>query len=254
LSPERSDGCAVSTLNVELFFSPADGQHKLPERQRDCTEAKRKVLAQILEYAQLALVAMNLYSDGKRHILLPVVVGGVIGSQRDLTIRVSVVDSAGRQIHATPMVVDDETQTADQQTAEDFFRSRWARFSQADRLACLKALDVLGRASIPGLRIDYLRNGRPVVVLESGNWGKVKALRAMHVRPSLRDNFDGNGRLKEDGRFVKLWKQFEKSLLEVKGAVMFNSHVRIPAIELERDGCVGLVKAIRRFADALRAK
>jgi hypothetical protein len=91
-------------------------------------------------------------------------------------------------------------------------------------------------------------------VLESGNWGKVKALRAMHVRPSLRDNFDGNGRLKEDGRFVKLWKQFEKSLLEVKGAVMFNSHVRIPAIELERDGCVGLVKAIRRFADALRAK
>jgi len=99
----------------------------------------------------LAVVAINLCSDGERYLLVPALAQSVVDTQRALTIRVTVVDKTGRAVPTEQAVAQDEAKDGST-VEEDFFAANWTKMPRARIDACHEVFRTLEAAGYSGTR------------------------------------------------------------------------------------------------------
>jgi hypothetical protein len=205
-----------------------------------------------LSRCEVALVAMNLYSDGARHLLIPTIFGAAARFERDLTIQVRVVDAQDRPVPALTRVMEDEAREHEGASEEEFFRVVWGKFSAEDIAACKRVLQRLEACGIPGLRRATRRDGRPVIIITDTRWGDVTVLWVARTVPVIRDSLELNSRLKNDAEAVRIWTSFRRALVEAGGTMQRNGRVYVPVAQLTEGRCGKLIASTRSLAAALR--
>src|SRR5262249_50942063 len=89
-----------------------------------------------LSQIDVCMVAMQFYADqNARLLLVPSSVGTVVRAERDLTIRVQVVDRSGGAVDSRSDIVP-AGRSARHRDEEQFFHEYWRKFGQADISAC----------------------------------------------------------------------------------------------------------------------
>ncbi len=177
--------------------------------------------------------------------------GAVARSDRELTIRVSIVDAAGRELKVHPTV--SETRRGKAGSEADFFEQHWAKFDAKDVTACRGVIGILEGSGIRGLTKSVLPSGRPVFALENTRFGRVRVLQVPDSKPALRDAPDKSKKILNNPAAAAAWKAFQASLLKIPGAARggkAHSRVYVPVRQVAAHP-EPLLDAIRRLEHAL---
>jgi len=145
-----------------------------------------------LSHTDVVMLGLSLFRDGDRMLLVPNVVGGVVGAQRELRVHVE-VSTGDLPVTIERVHIADTAQGAlgkGHRTPDDreFFESgAWHGHSEdADRLKRFFAS--LAAAGIRGLQVSAMESGRPVVHLLATRVGRLKVLAAMSARRGIWDS------------------------------------------------------------------
>lgn len=146
-----------------------------------------------LVQAELAIVALPIFSCDGRHLLVPQVIGQVASAQRELRVEVRIKDPTGGdvELESRPRVVEGERPTARRRrlrSSPDEFFQLFKDPTHAD--LCVALFDELARSNVLGIEIAHTDSGRPKVVLCGTAFGSVVALSIAGEKtdaPFLRD-------------------------------------------------------------------
>lgn len=176
---------------------------------------------------ELGLVSLALYSDGESLLLLPNVVGAVARSTRELTIEVTVRSADGIPLAATARVAGESPALGGDRSAEDRWFAKW-EFPDAVQ-DCMRLLDGIEAAGIPGLVRTANKYGKPKLYLDAPGLRGIEVLRVASWQDAVRDTLDSlvarKGTTTAQRAAVTA---FRKALLTIPGADTYEGKVVVP--------------------------
>jgi hypothetical protein len=189
-------------------------------------------------------------------LLVPSALGTVVRSERELTIRVRVVDRNGKELDTRSELIG-TTASGSQLNEEAFFAKYWEKFDAKDVAACRAVIANLEKSDVPGLTKEVTKSGRAYFVLEDTPYGRVQVLWVAHVMPAVRDTPDNKGTKKilKDTRARKAWNDFQETLLRIPRATKggdVHKRVYVPVRSLVPNGAEPLIQALTFLAASLR--
>jgi hypothetical protein len=144
----------------------------------------------------VAMLGLSLFQDGDRVLLVPNVIGGVVGSQRELRVRVEVstadlpvrIPMAVQRVQISDTAQDDSGDALDSAHAAAFFGTdAWVGHGE-DAARIQQFFQTAGGAGITGIRVSTTESGRPTIHLDGTRVGTLKVLAAMNSRRGLWDS------------------------------------------------------------------
>lgn len=217
--------------------------------QRLVRNFARQAARDPLIVADLCLVSWSIFADpeGKQRIVVPQLVGGIIGAERELSIRVHVGADGRRSVSLTQ----EQGVRAESATEDQFFGSGWIPKFGPDAVAEWRAFaEALLKSGIPGLELRHTKTGRPMLVLAGAAQDEpLRLLQPRQLKREIRDVFEG----KAWTPFLPVTGEFRKTLLQLKGAKAQNKghiHVPMPSAAAAADK---IAEALRLLVEALKA-
>jgi len=212
-----------------------------------------------LSRTDVALLALTMFVDGNHRLLVPNVVGGIIGAQRELRITVDVrQDQQPLQVVGVAM---EDSRTGEPparvkaQTENAFFlNSAWA--THDDEVARYRRfLTEIEDASIPGVRLAPTASGRPTVRIENTRVGPIKILSTMSSRPGIWDSL-----VARDGQMANADAEIRATVDRFRRELVGLGFTQHPSGRVEANpetidsNRQQIIEAIRVFADVVPKK
>jgi hypothetical protein len=210
-----------------------------------------------LSHTDIVMLGLSLFQDGDRMFLVPNVVGGVVGAQRELRVHVE-VSTADLPVTIERVRFDDTGQGRSREglrtpDVRAFFESDAWR-EHADEAAQIQQFfESMTAAGIPGLRVGTTESGRPVAHLRNTRVGSLKVFAAMNARRGIWDSLVARDarKVETDAAIAAAVAAFRGQLIQL-GFKQHESKRTEAAVDVVTARGPQIIDALRALAEVTR--